>query len=278
MFVKHCSSCRYDCKSREVCEKYKRIATNTAGPPEYADRGRPIGHALLRGKFEAPYHRELSEDVPEHNKWLAEDYMNLIKKYWRHDLRKNGNLEVLANCIINVYTSLWNNGSNDKNSRINENMPEEERQNIYWKKTLTAYPYCLLDKINEEKRLYNTMITGVPMEAANEESEEPDAGIKVEKLFKWMEKYLWDAAKDVTEERVYKKRKFCRRVIPGTTPTQRRKNFEMALEAMRLHYIDKISYHEIAKMFGPECGHDLNRNVLALMPIIAKHKEEIFPE
>ena len=85
MFVRHCSSCRYDCKKDVICEKYKRIATNTAGPPEYVDRGRPIGHALLRGKFEAPYHRELSEDVPEHNKWLAEDYMNLIKKYWLHD-------------------------------------------------------------------------------------------------------------------------------------------------------------------------------------------------
>ena len=273
MFVNHCSSCRYDCKSREVCEKYKRIATNTAGPPEYADRGRPIGHALLRGKFEAPYHRELRE-TSEHYKWLAEDYMNLIKKYWRHDTRKGGDLEVLANAILNTHDSLWNSG--DPNGRIDENMPEEERQNIYWKKTLTAYPYALLDKINEEKRTYNTMITGVPIEAANEESEEEDAGIKVEKLFKWMDEHLWDLAKDETVEKTYENGKMSRRVIQGTTPEQRRKNFEMALEAMKLHYISGIDYRKIAKMFGKKYGQDINGAVLRLFPIIAEHEEEIF--
>lgn len=275
MFVKYCTSCRYDCKSDKVCDKYKRIATNTAGPPEYADRGRPIGQALLRGKFEAPYHRELSEDVPEHNKWIANDYMRLIKKYWRHDERKNGNLEVLANAILNTFDSFWNSG--DPNGKIDENMPEEERQNIYWKKTLTAYPYALLDKINEEKRLYNTMITGVPMEAVNEESDE-DAGIKIEKLFKWMSEKLWDIAKDETEEKIYKKRKFSRRVIQGTTPEQRRKRFEMALKAMKLHYIDQKDYQEIAKIFNKKYGQDINGAVLRLFPIIAKHESEIFSE
>ena len=275
MFVRHCSSCRYDCKADEICEKYKRIATNTAGPPEYVERGRPIGHALLRGKFEAPYHRELSDDVPEHNKWIANDYMRLIKKYWRHDERKNGNLEVLANAILNTFDSFWNSG--DPNHRIDENMPEEERQNIYWKKTLTAYPYSLLDKINEEKRLYNTMITGVPMEAANEESEE-DAGIKVEKLFRWINEHLWDLAKDETVEKTYENGKMSRRVIQGTTPEQRRKNFEMALESMRLHYIEQIDYRKIAKMFNKKYGQDINGAVLRLFPIIAKHESEIFPE
>lgn len=273
MFVRHCTSCRYDCKKDEICEKYKRIATNTAGPPEYTDRGRPIGHALLRGKFEAPYHRELREDVPEHNKWIANDYMKLIKKYWRHDEKKAGNLEVLANSILNTYDSFWNNG--DPNGKIDENMPEEERQNIYWKKTLTAYPYALLDKINEEKRLYNTMITGVPMEAVNEEPEE-DAGKKVEKLFKWISEHLWDLAKDETVEKTYENGKMSRRVIQGTTPEQRRKRFEMALESMRLHYIEQIDYREIAKMFNMKYGQDINGAVLRLFPIIAKHEEEIF--
>lgn len=248
------------------------MAYNTAEAPGYAGRGHPIGHAYLRGKFEQPYNRVLREDVPEHNKWIANDYMNLIKKYWMHDERKGGDLEVLANAILNSYTSLWNNG--DPNHRIDENMPEEERQNIYWKKTLTAYPYCLLDKINEEKRLYKTMIS-MPMEAVNEESDE-DAGIKVEKLFKWMEKYLWDAAKDETVEKTYENGKMSRRVIQGTTPHQRRKNFEMALEAMKLHYIDQINYREIAKMFNMKYGQDINGAVLRLFPIIAKHEEEIF--
>lgn len=275
MFVKHCSSCRYECKKDEICEKYRRIVQNSAGAPGYAGRGRPIGHALLRGKFEAPYNRQLSEDVPERNKWIANDYMNLIKKYWKHDTRKGGDLEVMANAIINTYHSFWNNG--DPNGKIDENMPEDKRQNIYWQKTLTAYPYCLLDRINEEKRLYNTMITGVPMEAVNEESEE-DAGIKVEKLFKWMEEKLWDAANDETIEKIYDNRKVSRRVIQGTTLHQRRKNFKMALEAMKLHYIDGKGYQEIARILNVKHGQVLNRMVLQLMPIIASHEEEIFSE
>ena len=275
MFIKRCSSCRYDCKKDKPCDKYKRIVQNSAGPPGYAGRGRPIGHTYLRGKFETPYHRKLNPDVPEHNKWLANDYMNLIKKYWRHDERKNGNLEVLANAIVNTHDSLWNNG--DKTDKIDENMPEEQRQSIYWKKTLTAYPYSLLDKINEEKRLYNTMMTGVSTEAADEESDE-DAGIKVEKLFKWMNEHLWDLAKDEKTVETYGKRKFSRRVIPGITPAQRRKNFKMTLEAMKLHYIDQIEYQDIAKMFGLKYGQNINAMVLRLLTIIAKHEEEIFSD
>lgn len=276
MFIKKCSSCRYDCKKDEICEKYKRMAYNTARTQKYVDmynRGRPAGHTYLRGKFEAPYHRELSDSVDAKNKWLANDYIKLIKKYWRHDERKNGNLEVLANAIVNTYDSFWNNG--DPNGKIDENMPEEERQNIYWKKTLTAYPYALLDKINEEKRTYNTMITGVPMEAVNEESDE-DAGIKVEKLFRWINENLWDLAKDETVEKLYGNRKSSRRVIQGTTPAQRRKNFEVALEAMKLHYISGIDYRKIAKMFNMKYGQDINGAILRLFPIIAEHEEEIF--
>ena len=272
MFVKHCSSCRYECKKDEVCEKYKRVIQNSAGAPEY--KSSTVGLYYLRGQFEAPYHRKLNPDVPEHNKWLANDYMNLIKKYWKHDEKRGGNLEVLANAIVSTHDSLWNSG--DKNGKIDENMPEEERQNIYWKKTLTAYPYALLDKKKEENRTFNAMITGVPVEAVNEEPEE-DAGIKVEKLFKWINENLWDFAKDETFEK-HGKRKVSRRVIQGITPAKRKKNFEMTLEAMRLHYIDGKGYKEIARILNVKHKQELNEAVLRLFPIIAKHMKEIFPE
>jgi hypothetical protein len=274
MFIKKCSSCQHDCKKDEICEKYKRIVQNSAGPPGY--RGRPnIGLYHLRGSFEAPYHRKLNPDVPEHNKWIANDYMKLIKKYWLHDENRGGNLEVLANAIVNTFDSLWSNG--DKTGKIDENMPEEQRKSIYWKKTLTAYPYALLDKKKEENRTFNAMITGVPMEVVNEEPEE-DAGIKVEKLFKWMDEHLWDLAKNETFEKMQGKRKVSRRVIQGMTPAKRRKNFELALKAMRLHYIDQMEYREIAKLFNIKYPQNLNRMVLMLFPVIAKHQEEIFSE
>ena len=272
MFVRHCCNCRYDCKKDEICEKYKRKLTNTKGTNGYANRG----CTYLRGHFEAPYHRKLNPDVPEHNKWIANDYMKLIKKYWLHDEKRGGDLEVLANAIVNTFDSFWNSG--DPNGKIDENMPEEERQSIYWKKTLTAYSYAVIDKINEEKRLYNTMITGMPTEAANEESDDVDAGIKVEKLFKWMEENLWNVAQNETFEKVYEKRKVSRRVIQGTTPRQRRKNFEMTLKAIKLHYIDQIGYKEIGKIFNMKHPQDLNKAVLLLLPVIAKHEEEIFSE
>jgi hypothetical protein len=123
------------------------------------------------------------------------------------------------------------------------------------------------------------MTTGVPMEAVNEESEEePDAGIKVEQLFKWMEKHLWDAAKNETFEQMHGKRKVSRRVIQGITPAKRRKNFELALEAMKLHYIDGKGYQEIARILNVKHKQELNQAVLRLFPIIAEHMKEIFPE
>lgn len=270
MFIKHCQNCQNDCKKDEVCEKYKRITQNY-------NKGRPnIGLYHLRGQFEAPYNRKLNPDVPEHNKWIANDYMKLIKKYWRHDERKAGNLEVLGNSIVNTFDSFWNNG--DPNGKIDENMPEEERQSIYWKKTLTAYPYALLDKKKEENRTFKAMTTGVPMEAVNEEPEEEDAGIKVEKLFKWMDEHLWDLAKNETFEQMHGKIKVSRRVIQGMTPAKRRKNFELALESMRLHYIEGKGYKEIARILNVKHKQELNQAVLRLFPIIAKHMKEIFPE
>ena len=280
MFIKKCSNCQNDCKKDEVCDKYKRIVQNSAGPPGY-NKGRPnIGLYHLRGGFEAPYYRVLSDSVPEQNKWIANDYMNLIKKYWLHDENRGGDLEVLANCIINVYTSFWNRG--DPNGKIDENMPEDERQNIYWKKTLTAYPYAAISKKNEEFRQHNAIITDLPSwltEALNKESEEePDAGIKVEQLFKWMEKHLWDAAKDETVEKLYGDRKVSRRVIPGSTPAKRKKNLEMIIQVMRLHYIEGKGYQEIAGILNVKHKQELNKAVLRLLPVIAKHQEEIFPE
>lgn len=277
MFKKHCSNCQHDCKKDEICEKYKRIVQNSAGPPGY--KGGTVGLYHLRGQFEAPYHRLLSDSVPAKNKWLANDYVNLIEKYWLFDTGKGGDLEVLANCIFNVYTSFWNKG--DPNGKIDENMSEEERQNIYWKKTLTAYPYALLDKKKEENRTFNAMITGLPSwlaEAVNEESDDVDAGIKVERLFEWMSEKLWDIAKDEKTVETYGNRKVSRRVIQGITPAKRRKNFELALEAMRLHYIDGKGYKEIARILNVKHKQELNRMVLTLLPVIAKHREEIFPE
>lgn len=269
MFIRHCSNCQHDCKTGEVCEKYRRIVQNY-------NKGRPnIGLYHLRGSFEAPYHRKLNPDVPEHNKWIANDFMRLINKYWKHDENRGGNLEVLANAIVSTFDSFWNNG--DKTGKIDINMSEEQRQNIYWKKTLTAYSYAVIDKKKEENRTFSAMLTGVPIEAVNEEPDE-DAGIKVEKLFKWCDEHLWDLAKNETFEKMQGKRKVSRRVIQGLTMPKRRKNFELALEAMRLHYIDGKGYQEIARILNVKHKQELNQAVLRLFPIIAEHMKEIFPE
>lgn len=267
MFVKKCSNCKFECKKDKICERYKRPALN------HERKGRPKGYDLLRGKFEQPYHRKLREDAPEHYKWIANDYMNLIKKYWLHDERKGGDLEVLANAIITTYISLYNNG--DRNGRIDETLSEERRQNIYWQKTLTAYPYCLLDKINEEKRLYNTMITGVStMEAVNEEPDEEDAGIKVEKLFRWMEEKLWDVIK-TKKVRAPSGNKY--RVIQGNTERERKRRFRTTIQAIRLHYIEQKGYAEIAKELGRNKT-ELNRSVIDMMRVVSDYYKEIFQE
>ena len=138
---------------------------------------------------------------------------------------------------------------------------------------MTAYPYCLLDRINEEKRLYNTMITGVSMEAVNEESDE-DAGIKVEKLFKWMEEKLWDIIK-TKKVRAPSGNKY--RVIQGNTERERKRRFRTTIQAIRLHYIEQKGYAEIAKELGRNKT-ELNRSVIDMMRVVSDYYKEIFQE
>jgi hypothetical protein len=93
-----------------------------------------------------------------------------------------------------------------------------------------------------------------------------------------MNEHLWDLAKNETFEKMQGKRKVSRRVIQGMTPAKRRKNFELALEAMKLHYIDGKGYQEIAGILNVKHKREVNEAVLRLFPIIAKHMKEIFPE
>lgn len=265
MFNKKCSNCLFECKKDKICERYKRPTLN------HIRKGRTKGHDVLRGRFEQPYYRQLREDAPEHYKWIANDYMKLIKKYWLHDERKGGDLDVLANAIIITYISLYNNG--DRNGRIDETLSEERRQNIYWQKTLTAYSYAAIDKYNEPKRLYNTMITGTTMEAVNEESEE-DAGIKVEKLFKWMEEKLWDIIK-TKKVRAPSGNKY--RVVQGNTERERKRRFRTTIQAIKLHYIEQKGYAEIAKELGRNKT-ELNRSVVDMLRVVSEYYKEIFQE
>ena len=76
----------------------------------------------------------LIEDVPELNKWQAEDYMKLItvdfEKNFKDIIEKYRDLEVFSDSIIEVYRNIWNNGLEG----VTQDMPEEQRRAIYSKK------------------------------------------------------------------------------------------------------------------------------------------------
>ena len=76
----------------------------------------------------------LIEDVPELQKWQAEDYMKLISvdfdKNFKDIIEKYRDLEVFSDSIIEVYRNIWNNGLEG----VTPDMPEEQRRAIYSKK------------------------------------------------------------------------------------------------------------------------------------------------
>lgn len=76
----------------------------------------------------------LIEDVPELNKWQAEDYMKLIsvdfEKNFKDIIEKYRDLEVFSDSIIEVYRNIWNNSLEG----VTPDMPEEQRRAIYLKK------------------------------------------------------------------------------------------------------------------------------------------------
>lgn len=76
----------------------------------------------------------LIEDVPELQKWQAEDYMKLIsvdfEKNFKDIIGKYRDLEVFSDSIIEVYRNIWNNGLEG----VTPDMPEEQRRAIYFKK------------------------------------------------------------------------------------------------------------------------------------------------
>lgn len=76
----------------------------------------------------------LIKDVPELNKWQAEDYMKLIsvdfEKNFKDIIGKYRDLEVFSDSIIEVYRNIWNNGLEG----VTPDMPEEQRRAIYSKK------------------------------------------------------------------------------------------------------------------------------------------------
>lgn len=76
----------------------------------------------------------LIEDVPELNKWQAEDYMKTISVGFEDTfsdiIGKYRDLEVFSDSIIEVYRNIWNNGLEG----VTPDMPEEKRRSIYLKK------------------------------------------------------------------------------------------------------------------------------------------------
>ena len=99
----------------------------------YSEKIRKARHAHMNhGRHRSTQY--LIDDVPELNKWQAEDYIKTISVGFEDTfsdiIGKYRDLEVFSDSIIEVYRNIWNNGLDG----VTPDMPEEKRRAIYTKK------------------------------------------------------------------------------------------------------------------------------------------------
>lgn len=86
-------------------------------------------------------HGELNQNVLEKNKIIAEDFLNVIGKSFKDELKVHPRVseEDLTSTIIRVHRSIWNHSLEG----VTLDTPYEDRKSIYWTKTWVAFSYDL---------------------------------------------------------------------------------------------------------------------------------------
>lgn len=93
------------------------------------------------------------EDTPELFKWQAGDFLERIADKYKANAEKLCNrkgYDGLEESILKLHKTIWNNGLEG----VTENMPEDERSEIYWKKLCVNYYWSCITYFNKQKRLH----------------------------------------------------------------------------------------------------------------------------
>lgn len=254
MVKRTCSNCRYfedgicyhgdnPKTPKEVCKFHK---TRSGQYDQRTD---------IHKYFTSNQH-ELKE-VPEHHKWLANDYLRLIGKYYPKD--DNMNHEVLSKSVIMCHQSFWNKG--DPYHTIDETMPEKQRQNIYWKKTLSAYNNLMISwkRENAEQQQHFQTYGKMDVEYYSDIHQQNRDTAMLHAVVEWVKQ---NKTKLINE-------------TPGDTYYERTKSREKFIKAFDMVMLENVSRTEAIRKVNIRNRSTFDDRYRRILGEIKKHEKEI---
>lgn len=218
----------------------------------------------------------LLEDVPETNKWIAEDYMREIKhdfdNVFKDIIRHYNDLEPLSESIISLYKNIWNNGLDG----VTEDMPVEKRRSIYQQKLKTWFWYKCFNWIRDSKnrREFDNMHDHI-----DDECKKSYEGEKVRQVQLADEKdtqpYIDAAMHEATLEYVSRHRmKIVSKDKSRLTYSERQLYANYVYSVFRMYYRDGMTYKQIAEKWKKTTQVVSNRN-RKTVAMLKEHTDEI---
>lgn len=228
----------------------------------------------------------LLEDVPEINKWMAEDYIKQISVGFENEykdiIRKYKDLEPLSNVILKLYKSIWNNGLEG----VTEEMPEEQRRNIYNQKLKTWFWYECFNWIKNSEKRRNLENQHIRVDSDREQRYE---GEKVKQNELADEKDLrknWESAliEAIFEYFRHHKTMLVMSDKRNMRPPERQKLGIMAYSMFDMYYRKGLTFKEIGEKWNKSANNASVRNIKSIenlkkhLPEIIRLAEKIYDE
>lgn len=213
----------------------------------------------------------LPDDVPEYNKWLANDYCRVIERHWPK--ADNFDYDAMTAAILLVHGSFWRHG--DPKGKLTDDMPEDERARIYWLKTYTAYNCqkimkrntLLKDKI--ERAEYNDSAFSNETESDVIRNEE-----MAHALIEWVRENLWDYLERESIPRKYGRSKMG---IPGDTDEIRKFRANKMADVLERYYLDGEYLKDMAKELNQSVT-GIGKTVRSVVEFLRQHSREILAD
>ena len=214
-------------------------------------------------------HRSYDENAPEINKWIAGDFINLIGKNYGEQIKGIADTGGLNETLVKLHKNLYNMGLDG----VNKDMPEEERQRIYWKKLWVWYYWHCVDyytkKCPERERDKSTY-------TINDDYEED---YKMSKQVMWEETdekqhrdiAMFEAIMELVEE---KKMDMVNVRNQSHLKMTRQEMADFIVNTYRMYYGNKLTYKQIAAKVG--CSNETVRfTVNNTTDYVKTHKKQL---
>ena len=215
-------------------------------------------------------YRSYDENTPEINKWIAGDFIRLIGM--NYDVQTKGvisDISGLNETILQLHRNLHNMGLEG----VDENMSEEERERIYWKKLWVWYYWKTIDHYkNRRKETERTNSTYTI-------NDDYDEDYQMTKQVMWEETdekqhrdiAMFEAIMELVEE---KKMDMVNVRNQSHLKMTRQKMADFIVNTYRMYYGDRLTHKQIAAKVG--CSSETVRvTVNNTTDYVKRHKKQL---